>query len=282
MLKASLYLTQDLPIQYMVKNFTKSNLHRIEDNWENIKTYLATTVRLVAKFGYRWENIVAELALLPVSFWLMKSGEESFDKSSNRDDVAAQSDIRRWLTLVMLKGAFGSSSDTTLKNLRDVLLKVTSYESFPSGELNAALGIDASLSDNEIENVLTRKYRGRYTYLILSLLYPNRDWKDTVFHEDHIFPAAEFGVRELRKRDYSEERIERYQSQFDTVVNLELLTDTENLAKNATPFNEWIATRDEGFKKRHLIPELGSYDLDAFENFVETRRPLLVAQFKAI
>jgi hypothetical protein len=71
-LKASLYLTQDLPIQYMVKNFTRSNLRRIEDNWENIKTYLATTVRLVAKFGYRWENIVTELALLPISFWLMK------------------------------------------------------------------------------------------------------------------------------------------------------------------------------------------------------------------
>lgn len=129
-LKASLYLTQDLPIQYMVKNFTRSNLRKIEDNWENIKDYLATTVRLVAKFGYRWENIVTELALLPISFWLMKKREEAFDKSSNRDDVAAQTDIRRWLTLVMLKNAFASSSDTTLKNLRDALLKVTNYGGF--------------------------------------------------------------------------------------------------------------------------------------------------------
>ncbi len=52
-LKASLYLTQDLPIQYKVKNFTRSNLRKIEENWDNVKTYLATTVRLVAKFGYR-------------------------------------------------------------------------------------------------------------------------------------------------------------------------------------------------------------------------------------
>ena len=71
-IKASLYLTEDLPIQYKVKNFTKSNLRKIENNWENIKSYLTTTVRLVAKFGYRWENIVAPLALLPISFWLMK------------------------------------------------------------------------------------------------------------------------------------------------------------------------------------------------------------------
>ena len=54
-----------LPIQYKVKNFTRSNLRKIEENWDSIKTYLGTTVRLVSKFGYLWENIVAELALLP-------------------------------------------------------------------------------------------------------------------------------------------------------------------------------------------------------------------------
>jgi hypothetical protein len=282
-LKASLYLTEDLPIQYMVKNFTKLNLRKIEDNWEVIKTYLATTVRLVAKFGYRWENIVAELALLPITFWLMKEGEEAFDKSSRREDVLIQTDIKKWLTLALLKNAFGGSSDTTLKNLRDVLLKpTTTHTAFPLTALNAALGIDASLSDAEIEELLTRKYRGKYTYLILSLLYPDRDWKDTAFHEDHIFPAADFSVRGLRKRGYDDERIQLYQSLFDTVLNLELLTDTENLSKNSTPFKEWIATRDDGFKARHLIPHLKSYDLDDFEYFVQARKQLLVKQLRAI
>jgi len=281
-LKASLYLTEDLPIQYMVKNFTRSNLRKIEDNWENIKTYLGTTIRLVAKFGYRWENLVAPLALLPISFWLMKKGDEGFEKSSKRDDVAAQTGIKKWLTLALLKKAFGASSDTTLKNLRDVLLNVTTYKAFPFGALNGALEIDASLSDAEIEDLLACKYRGKYTYLVLSLLYPDRDWKDTVFHEDHIFPAAEFSVRGLRKRGYNDEKIQRYQYLNNTVLNLELLTDTENLSKNSTPFMKWITTRDDGFKKRHLIPELKSYDLDAFDDFIEARKELLVKQLKGI
>lgn len=280
-LKASLYLTEDLPIQYKVKNFTRSNLRKIEHNWENIKTYLTTTVRLVAKFGYRWENIVAPLALLPISFWLMKKGDEAFDKSSKRDDVALQTEIKKWLTLALLKNAFGGSSDTTLKNLRDVLLKITSYKAFPFDELNSALGIEASLSD-DIEDLLRNKYRGKYTYLVLSLLYPDWDWKDTVFHEDHIFPASEFSVRALRKRGYDDERIQRYESLFNTVLNLELLTDTENLSKNSTPFSKWIVNRDDGFKKRHLIPNLKSYDLDAFETFTEARKQLMARQFRAI
>jgi hypothetical protein len=281
-LKASLYLTQDLPIQYKVKNFTRSNLRKIEENWDNVKTYLATTVRLVAKFGYRWENIVAELALLPISFWLMKRGEESFDKSSKRKDVVVQTEIKKWLTLALLKNAFGGSSDTTLRSLREVLLKVGAYKEFPVDQLNDALEIESRLSDNEIENHLKRQYRGKYTYLILSLLYPDRDWKDTAFHQDHIFLESEFSVRGLRKRSYDDEKIQRYQSLFNTIPNLELLTDTENLSKNSTPFKDWITSRDEGFKARHLIPELKSYDLDAFEEFIEARGQLLVKRLKAI
>lgn len=281
-LKASLYLTQDLPIQYKVKNFTRSNLRKIEENWENIKTYLATTVRLVTKFGYRWENIVAELALLPISFWLMKRGEESFDKSSKREDVLVQTEIKKWLTLALLKNAFGGSSDTTLKNLREVLLKIATFKEFPVGQLNDTLEIEPKLSDSEIENHFTRQYRGKYTYLVLSLLYPDRDWKDTSFHQDHIFPEIEFNVRGLKKRGYDDERIQRYQTVYNTVLNLELLTDTENLSKNSTPFKDWITNRDDGFKKRHSIPQLKSYDLDTFEEFIEARKQLLIKQFKAI
>jgi Protein of unknown function (DUF1524) len=148
--------------------------------------------------------------------------------------------------------------------------------------LNIALKIEGRLSDSEIESLLAYNYRGKYTYLVLSLLYPDRDWKDTVFHEDHVFPASEFNVRGLRQRGYDDQRIQRYLSLFNTVVNLELLNDTENLSKNATPFGEWIKSRDEGFKKRHLIPELQSYDSDAFERFIVARRQLLIGRFKAL
>ena len=287
-LKASLYLTQDLPIQYKVKNFTKANLLKIEENWENIKTYLATTVRLVAKFGFRWENIVAPLTLLPIAFWLMKRGNDTFDKSSKKEDVLVQTAIRKWLTITMLKNAFGGSSDTTLKNLRDKLLQLEKVMElgakgdFPAEHLNKSLEISSALSLDEIEDLLTCKYRGKYTYLILSLLYPDRDWKDKVFHEDHIFPDTEFGVRKLKKRGYDSEKIERYHEVYNTVLNLELLTDTENLSKNSTPFDQWIGTRDDGFKRRHLIPDLKSYSLDDYEKFIEARKKLLVNQLKAI
>jgi len=275
-LKGSLYLTPDLPIQYMVKNFTRRNLLAIEANWENVKTYLGTTVRLISKYGFTRKNIVAPLALLPIGFFLMRRGNENFDRSSEASDVANQVALRRWLVFVILKNAFGRATDRALKNVRDVLVAQPPNVDFQVASLNAALGIEPHFTDTELDEILSYQYQGRYTYLVLSLLYPDRDWKDAVFHEDHIFPRAEFQTGKLRRRGYGDERIAAYQALCNRLPNLQLLTDTENLSKNSTPFDEWIGTRDAGFKARHHIAGGVGCSMDAFEEFIGARRKKLL------
>jgi len=281
-LKGSLYLTEDLPIQYRVKNFNKPNLLKIENNWETIKTYISTTVRLVSKYGFNSKNIVAPLSLLPISFFLMKKGNNTFDKSSEINDVQNQIKIRKWLIFAILKNAFGGSSDTKLKNIRDIFTRLASYSTFPLKEINKELGIESKFSDDEIEEILTNNYQGRYTYLVLSLLYPDREWKDSVFHEDHIYPQSEFQVGKLRSRGYDDQKIQRYRTYYNTILNLQLITDSENLSKSSTPFEEWISMRDEDFKRRHHIPEMECYDFDSFEDFIQKRKYILIDFLKKI
>ncbi len=281
-LKSSLYLTEDLPIQYKVKNFTKPNLLKIEDNWDNIKTYLDSTINLVSKYGFTSKNITAPITLLPIAFFIMKSGNKDFFKSSEKEDVKNQIMIRRWLISAFLKNAFGSSSDTKLKNVRDVFIKNDTKNGFPLNDINGVLEIEDKFRDTEISEMLNYNYQTRYSFLILSLLYPNRDWKDTIFHEDHIFPKSSFHLSILKKRGYSKEKIEYYLKHYNTILNLQLLADSENLGKNATPFDEWIKTRDEGFKSRHLIPEMEDYDLDYFQDFIEQRKTKLTEVFQRI
>ena len=69
-------------------------------------------------------------------------------------------------------------------------------------------------------------------------------------------------------------------SKYNVLSNLQLLTDSENLSKNATPFDKWIHTRDPTFRKRHLIPDMPTYDLDSFEKFLKGRTALIVAALK--
>lgn len=289
-LKACLYLSEsthdgqkiNLPIQYKVKNFTKKNLRIIEENWESIKESLTTTVRLISRFGFNVKNVVAPLTLLPISFYLKKRGNTSFDKSSKAEDADAQITIRKWFVFSTLRNAFGGSSDTTLSRLRELLTACNLSTPFPADALYKSLGIEPRLNDAEIEQILEYSYQGRYTNLVLSLLYPDRDWKDAVFHEDHIFPKSEFKVRLLKKRGYDETQVQSYNAKYNVLANLQLLTDSENLSKNATPFDEWIKTRDEAFRKRHLIPDMTSYGFDLFEDFFIARKALIVERLKSL
>ena len=274
-LKASLYLTETLPVQYKVKNFTRANLRLIESNWETIKESLAVTVRLMARFGFHAKNIVAPLALLPIALYLKSQRNFSFDTSSSLEDSANQVAIRKWFIFSTLKNAFGGSSDTTLTRLRELLAQRTSERSFPADELYVSLGIEPSFTEAELERLVEYGYQGRYTNLVLSLLYPDRDWKDATFHEDHIFPKSLFSVRELKKRGYDDARVGRYLAIFNQIPNLQLLTEAENLRKNAEPFVTWITTREEAFRERHLIPKLSSLGMDSFAEFAEARRELV-------
>lgn len=281
-LKACLYLCESLPIQYKVKNFTRTNLLTIEQNWDNIKKSLAMTVRLISRYGFHSKNIVAPLALLPIAFYLMKRGSQNFDTSSQSEDAEAQIAIRKWFVFSTLKNAFGSSSDTTLTRLREILKGCGLDTPFPADELYKSLDIEASLNDAEIERILDFKYQGRYTNLVLSLLYPDKDWKGAVFHEDHIFPQSEFKTRSLRNRGYDDKRIANYLAGFNTLQNLELLTDTENLSKNSLDFDEWLKTRDSYFRSHHLIPDLQDYGFDHFEEFATARTKLIEKVLKSL
>lgn len=174
-----------------------------------------------------------------------------------------------------VKNSFGGSSDTTLSNLRTALFSVNDYSKFPMDVLNKSLGIGASFTDEEIENLLHANYKTKYSYLILSILYPDRDWKDNNYHEDHIFPKSLFTPAKLKDKGYNEKKIKEYQKYYNTICNLQLLTDSENLNKNATDFDSWIATRDANFKERHNIPILESYDFDNFIDFITQRKQIL-------
>ena len=117
---------------------------------------------------------------------------------------------------------------------------------------------------------------------MLSCVYPDRDWKDAVFHEDHVFPKSEFQARRLKKRGYDDAKVETYLSRYNTLCNLQLLTESENLAKNATPFDKWLQTRDATFRTRHVIPELPKYVFDVFDEFVKARTELIVARLRLL
>ena len=85
-----------------------------------------------------------------------------------------------------------------------------------------------------------------------------------------------------RSEDTTRQRSAAYLARYNTLCNLQLLTDSENLSKNATPFDDWLKTRDDAFRTRHLIPDLPDYGFDRFIEFSEARAALIEARLKAL
>lgn len=281
-LKGCLYLTDDLPIQYKVKNFNKTNLEKIENNWVNITDNIENAISLVNKFGFNDKNLVTKNALLPIALYLGKLNKKNFVDSTDKKDVDNQILIQKWLILTLLKNAFSGSTDTILKNLQDVILGQDNFDYFPFEALNKRLSIEPSFNETEIDNLLAVNYSTKYSYLILSLLYPDRDWKGKKFEEDHIFPKSEFTTPKLKLRGYNLERIVEYQKYFNCVSNLELLTDTENREKSSEAFDTWFASRDKNFKDRHFIPTISNYSFDNFLEFYQERKQILKEKLKTM
>lgn len=277
-MKGAMYLTKNLPIQYKLSSFTQRNLELIEDNWEETKAAIENSINLISSFGMTDKNLVTRLPLLPIAQYLRNKNSSTYLSSSNIKDVQDQTTIQKWLLLMILKGSFGSSSDTTLTKIRNVIGEIS--DAFPYNEINKELSVESVFNDMEIENLLNTNYATRYSFLILSLLYPNRDWKDTRFNEDHIYPKTEFERKKLAARGYDDETIAKYQNVFNSILNLELLNETDNKSKNAQPFDQWIVSRDCNFKTRHCIPEIDDYSFDNFLNFIEERKKLLIKRIK--
>jgi len=281
-LKGSLFLTEELTIQYKVKNFTKSNLEKIENNWDNIKNSISQTVNLVSKFGFSRNNIPSSGALLPIALFINKNNRSNYHLSTDLNDSKTHNIIQKWLILSLVKGSFGSSSDSILRKVRDAILTNSNVTDFPYVELNKSLVQEPSFSNTELENIQKINYKTKYSYLVLSLLYPDRDWKDNIYHEDHIFPKSEFTRSKLKKRGYTDQKINAYLNTFNTILNLQLLTNTENLTKSSTPFDKWINSRDNNFKERHSIPLLQDYSFDNFDKFIEERKKIIINKIKKI
>jgi uncharacterized protein with ParB-like and HNH nuclease domain len=281
-LKGCLYLTDGLPIQYKVKNFNKTNLEKIENNWDTIKENIKTSIELVSKFGFFDKNLVSKAALLPIAYYLSKLKAKNFIDSSNQNDAKNQLIIKKWLIFALLKNAFGGSSDTTLKNLQDVINVQTDFSYFPYEALNKKLNIEFSFNETEIENLLSTNYGTKYSYLILSLIYPDRYWRNKKYDEDHIFPKSEFTTAKLKQHGYDQDKIQEYQKYFNCVINLELLTHSENLEKSSSDFDIWFTSRDSDFKDTHTIPTMTSYDFDNFLEFITERKKLLQEKLKTI
>ena len=194
--------------------------------------------------------------------------------------------IKKWLTMSLIKRAFGGQADSILRPLREII-KANGNKEFPLDEIiNKLRGTSKTIvfTDDDIENLLELPYGRTDTLMVLMMLYPSLDYNNK-FHIDHIYPKSKFTKTSLSKRGVAADKIDEYIDNVNDISNLQLLAAIPNIEKQDKDFADWFASNYPSdtdkiqYRKINYLPDM-DYTYDNFIKFTEDRKQLLRNQLK--
>ena len=277
-MRSCLVLT-DCPVLFKVNSFKKENIEIIKSNWNSIKNSIEKMVNIIVEYGFNDENLTSYNVLMPIVYHIIKGGKIN-TKNKNQ--------LRKYLIHAQLKQIYGGQGDTILSRFRDQLtikknsnveLKNTNFSFNEMLKTKLPGERTLKIDEEDIENILELR-KGPYTFMILSLLYPQLKFNQVQFHQDHIHPASLFTDSKLKKMKISEEKRDEWKYKKDRLPNLQIMEGRENERKNSTPFEDWLNGVDEEgnpnvidkgkYINDNYIPNV-NYKLSNFDKFYESR-----------
>lgn len=284
-LKAFLYLYHK-EVRFRITSFNNDFIANIEDQWEGIRNSILNLFDLIKTFGLTNYTLTTNNATLPILYYIYhKDIYQDFSTKTVYDEDRII--IRKWLYTILIRRAFGGTSDNVLTQARRAFTdnveieKIGLTEEFPTGLINSEIKKLTDVGDDYIEELLKTQINTQYSFPLLALLYPNLDYKNNNFHQDHLHPAAQFPLlSDANKAEYG-------WIVYNSICNLQMLDANENMSKNQKDLAEWIELETEShdikqFCDSHLIPQNVSYDLADFKPFIEARKIILKNKIKEI
>jgi len=220
-LKTCLLLTESNHI-FQLKNFSKSNINKIENNWEKITSSIFSAINMLKEFGYT-NRLSSGYILSIVAFYLYRNPVISVDDKA---------EIVRFVRNAQITSYFTTSLDGKLEVVAKILRTASNFK-----DINEALEISKvqplKISADDVERMIDLQYGNPAVLPVLQLLYPNLDYKNSTFHIDHIYPKSKFNKK-------TSELLEEYYGKANFLYNLQLLQGDENISKKAKDPEIWL------------------------------------------
>ena len=276
-MRVCLYLL-DLNVTLKVETFRKESIMEIKKQWNNIKNAIIVTVKLMDDYGFNRENIVSYLAILPIVYYVFKH---------NKISDLSKRELRKYIIVAQVKQVFGAASNSVLMKIREELKYVEKdFELKKLENLKFVADRSLKVSEDDIADWFDTLEKGPYTFMILSLLYPELKFGQIKFHQDHMHPYSAFEEINIKDKvindeKVTEDKITQLQSERNKLANLQLLKDDENESKKDITLSKWLEDdKNKGVAK--FMPDKISTELSYCEKFWQKRQNLMIEQLKII
>ena len=271
-LRTCLVLT-GAPVNLKITSFKKQTIDVIRSEFDSIKSALIKAVKMLVDLGFCQDNITSYNALIPVAYYMYKGGTDSEETLAG---------LRKYSVVCFLKNIYGVASNAALSSTRTALDKIK-CSARPFGidifkDVVLVGNRKFSMDRKEIEGYFWKE-KGWHTFLLLSVLYPEKKLGHIEWHQDHVHPYAGFETNKLRAVGIADKnKIGDWQYLRNTLPNLQLLEGKENESKNNTTLIDWC---DRGNRVAYLDDDV-SKDIKDFDVFYARRKQKMLDELTRI
>jgi uncharacterized protein with ParB-like and HNH nuclease domain len=284
-LRSFLYLYHH-DIRFRIVSFNNKFIEKIENDWPNIRNSIISLFELLKTFGLNDFTLTSNNATLPILYYIYH--RNIYKNFSTKTEYKQEREIiKKWLLTMLIRRAFGTSTDTVLTQTRRAFTndiektKIKDMANYPAKEVSKEIKKITEVGDDYIEELLWTQKDNRYCFSILALLYPSMDYKNNSFNKDHMHPAASYD--NLPKKAKENLGWDCYNS----ILNLQMLDENENKSKKDKSLKVWVENEVKNgniksFYDNHIIPQNISLELNNFEEFIEKRKILLIEKLRKL
>lgn len=250
--------------KFNLKNFSKSNIHSIEENWQKITNKISDAIHIVRDFGYT-EQLSSGYIISIIALYLYQH-DYDYNAVNNRPDD--KNEMWKFVRTAQITSYFTTSLDGKLSNAVEEMKVANNFKDF---NLKMANNRFLRINQDDIEWLLTLQYGNPAILPVLQILYPNLDYKNSTFHIDHIYPKSKFTVKnKLLNQEYINDK--------NSLFNLQLLQGQENIVKRDMDPEQWLNDHFNGdinkinaYKKENYISTEFLMTWQDFDKFKQLR-----------
>ncbi len=254
---------------FELKNFNKKNIKEIEENWEKITKSIYNAAKLLKNFGYAGYLGSAYILSSLAYFYFLNS------KMNESDQKQALKFVRN----AQITSYFTPSTDTKLSAIAHSMKEARTFEAF-NHNLAKHQTWPLKITNDAIEEMMCSSSHA-LVFPILQILYPNLNYKTTIFHIDHIYPKSKFNEKN-KKLDKDFYKWRNY------LYNLQLLEGAENSAKKDKDPEMWLKEEYkneqaiEEYKKGNYIDPNLKLEWENMKEFREKREEAIIKTLKEV
>ena len=264
-------------IKMKVHNFTGIT-KTIYDNKDNLKEAILESFELIKRFGLVEKGLTSKLAVIPIVYFIYSNKLWNSVNKAEKGQLKLNNyrgEIRKWLFHAIVMNLFESGTDDILSNVKKMIKEYGKPDYFPYEQIEQKYEDTLHIDDKDLENLLNTPKKSAFP--ILNIIYSQKGLGLDSYDMDHMHPANSF--KDLSRVQFETDKDKLLAEDgvtFNSVRNLQLLTETENRSKNKMGLINWInnAEYPDKLKDRHCIPNV-SLELKDFATFIDERSILL-------